>query len=36
MRIGLFSIVGIIILVAVYWAGTQNLVGGAIAAVRGG
>lgn len=36
MRIGLFSIVGIIILVGVYWAGTRNLIGGAVAAVRGG
>jgi hypothetical protein len=36
MRIGLFSIVGILILVAVYWAGTKNVVGGLIGAVRGG
>jgi hypothetical protein len=36
MRIGLFSIVGILILIAVYYAGKNSFVEGLIGAVRGG
>ena len=35
MRISLFSIVGILILIAVYWAGSRNALAGVISAVRG-
>jgi len=35
MRIGIFSIVGLLILAVVYWAGTKNFVGGLIGAIRG-
>jgi len=36
MRVGVFSIFGLIILAVVYWAGTKNFLGGLISAVRGG
>lgn len=35
-NIAVFSIVGLLIIAAAYWAGQKNVVGGLIAAVRGG
>lgn len=34
MRISLFSIVGVLFVAAVYWAGSRNVLGGVIGGAR--